>query len=92
MRWGLVPSWAKDIAIGAKMINARSETIAEKPAFREAFAKRREAYREEARTAEGSAADLGNLITRADGSLRHLESICRRARKDLAELGRLLPG
>jgi len=40
-RWGLVPSWAKDIAIGSKMINARSETIAEKPSFRSAFKKRR---------------------------------------------------
>ena len=40
-RWGLVPSWAKDPSIGARMINARSETIAEKPSFRTAFAKRR---------------------------------------------------
>jgi putative SOS response-associated peptidase YedK len=34
MRWGLVPSWAKDMKIGSRMINARSETAAEKPAFR----------------------------------------------------------
>lgn len=40
-RWGLVPSWAKDIAIGSKMINARSETITEKPSFRSAYKKRR---------------------------------------------------
>lgn len=40
-RWGLVPSWAKDPGIGAKMINARSETILEKPAFREAVTSRR---------------------------------------------------
>jgi putative SOS response-associated peptidase YedK len=40
-RWGLVPSWAKDISIGSRMINARSETIADKPAFRKAFATRR---------------------------------------------------
>ena len=41
MRWGLVPSWAKDPSIGNRMINARMETVAEKPAFRQAFAKRR---------------------------------------------------
>jgi len=41
MRWGLVPSWAKDPSIGNRMINARLETAAEKPAFRKAFAERR---------------------------------------------------
>ncbi|WP_461142621.1 SOS response-associated peptidase [Spelaeicoccus albus] len=40
-RWGLVPGWAKDPSVGARMFNARSETIAEKPAYRAAFAKRR---------------------------------------------------
>jgi putative SOS response-associated peptidase YedK len=39
--WGLVPSWAKDPSIGNKLINARMETVAEKPAFRRAFAARR---------------------------------------------------
>lgn len=39
--WGLVPFWAKDISIGNKMINARSESVAEKPSFRNAFKKRR---------------------------------------------------
>jgi putative SOS response-associated peptidase YedK len=41
VRWGLVPSWAKDPSIGNRMINARMETVADKPAFRRAFAKRR---------------------------------------------------
>lgn len=41
VRWGLVPSWAKDPAIGNKMINARLETAATKPAYRRAWAKRR---------------------------------------------------
>jgi putative SOS response-associated peptidase YedK len=41
VRWGLVPFWAKDPRIGGRMINARAETVAEKPAFRRAFAKRR---------------------------------------------------
>lgn len=41
MRWGLVPFWAKDVAIGQRMINARAETVAEKPAYRESFARRR---------------------------------------------------
>lgn len=41
VRWGLVPSWAKDPGIGNRMINARVETVAEKPAYRRAFAARR---------------------------------------------------
>ncbi|GAA2963493.1 SOS response-associated peptidase [Actinokineospora diospyrosa] len=41
MKWGLVPAWAKDASGGAKMINARSETAAEKPAFRKSLAERR---------------------------------------------------
>jgi putative SOS response-associated peptidase YedK len=40
-RWGLVPSWAEDPDIGARMINARSETAPEKPSFRSAFRRRR---------------------------------------------------
>jgi putative SOS response-associated peptidase YedK len=40
-RWGLVPFWADDPSIGSKMLNARSETVADKPAFRAAFRKRR---------------------------------------------------
>ncbi len=41
LRWGLVPFWAKDLKIGAKMINARSETVATKPSFRTPFKRRR---------------------------------------------------
>lgn len=41
MRWGLVPHWAKDPGIGSRLINARSETAATKPAFRDALARRR---------------------------------------------------
>ena len=41
LRWGLIPSWAKQAAIGNRMINARAETVAEKPAFRAAFRHRR---------------------------------------------------
>jgi len=41
MRWGLVPSWSEDPAMGARMINARSETIDQRAAFSEAFARRR---------------------------------------------------
>lgn len=40
-RWGLVPSWADDLAIGSRMFNARAETVATKPSFRSAFAHRR---------------------------------------------------
>lgn len=41
VQWGLVPSWSRDTKIGSRLINARSETITEKPAFRQAAAHRR---------------------------------------------------
>lgn len=57
-RWGLVPSWAKDLRIGSKLINARSESILEKPSFRKAAVKRRalipaEGYYEWQKTEDG---------------------------------------
>lgn len=41
LHWGLIPSWAKDSKLGSKLINARAETVVEKPAFRSAFKHRR---------------------------------------------------
>ncbi len=41
MRWGLIPSWADDVGIGDRLINARAETLTEKPAYRHAFERRR---------------------------------------------------
>ena len=41
LRWGLIPSWAREASVGHRMINARAETVAEKPSFRTAFRKRR---------------------------------------------------
>lgn len=41
MKWGMIPRWAKDLRMGSKLINARMETVAEKPAFRDSFQKRR---------------------------------------------------
>ncbi len=41
LKWGLIPSWAKDARIGYRMLNARSETVASKPSFRQAFKRRR---------------------------------------------------
>jgi putative SOS response-associated peptidase YedK len=79
VRWGLVPSWAKDVSIGSRLINARSETVAEKPAFRRAFARRRcllpaDGYYEwmvlgasEASDRPGKKAKQPYFIHRADG-------------------------
>jgi putative SOS response-associated peptidase YedK len=58
VRWGLVPSWAEDLKMGSRLINARSETVAEKPSFRAAFRRRRcliplDGYYEWRKTTEG---------------------------------------
>ncbi|MGN6132794.1 MAG: SOS response-associated peptidase [Nocardioidaceae bacterium] len=77
VRWGLVPFWAKDPAIGNKMINARMETVHEKPAFRRAFAARRcllpadgyyEWYPTQQRTKAGKPLKQPFFIHPADGS------------------------
>jgi len=41
LRWGLIPGWAKDLTVGDRMINARAETVASKPAYKRSFARRR---------------------------------------------------
>ena len=68
-RWGLIPSWAKEKKIGARTINARSETAAEKPMFRSALTRRRclipvDGFYEWARMAKGK---LPHYIYSADG-------------------------
>jgi putative SOS response-associated peptidase YedK len=76
--WGLVPSWAKDRAIGSRMINARVETIAEKPAFKRAFRVRRcllpadgyfEWYPTSERTRSGRPVKQPFFIRPADGGV-----------------------
>lgn len=78
LRWGLVPSWAKDPKIGSRMINARVETVAEKPAFRKAFASRRcilpadgyyEWYVTEQQTKAGKPVKQPYFIRPADGGV-----------------------
>src|SRR3954467_754355 len=78
LRWGLGPFWAKDPAIGNRMINARMETVGEKPAFRQAFAKRRclipadgyfEWYPTEQKTKSGKPLKQPFFIHPKDGSV-----------------------
>ena len=78
LTWGLVPSWAKDVKIGARMINARVESVAEKPAFRRAFSARRcllpadgfyEWYATDQLDARGKPKKQPFFIHRGDGGL-----------------------
>ena len=78
VRWGLVPFWAKDPSIGNKMINARMETVHEKPAFRRPFASRRcllpadgyfEWYPTEQKTKAGKPVKQPFFIRPADGGV-----------------------
>ena len=73
IRWGLVPSWAKDPSMGGRLINARAETVDSKPAFRKAFARRRcllpaDGYYEwQPAEVDGRTVKQPYYISRADG-------------------------
>lgn len=72
-RWGLVPSWAKDRSIGSRLINARAETVAEKPSFRRSFASRRllvpmDGFYEWMRPPSGRGPKQPVFVHRADGA------------------------
>ena len=74
VRWGLVPSWAKDISIGSRLINARAETVATKPAFRRAFARHRcllpaDGYYEWEKSADPKRPKQPHFIHREDGGV-----------------------
>ncbi len=76
LRWGLVPSWAKDARIGARLINARAETVHEKPAFRRAFVKRR--CLPPGPTAPPSTFDLAQCAVLQGGGEAHLKTVLAR--------------
>ncbi len=72
--WGLVPSWAKDPSIGSRMINARAETLAEKPSFRTALSRRRcllpaDGFYEWQAPAEGASGKTPTYLHRRDSGL-----------------------
>jgi putative SOS response-associated peptidase YedK len=74
VQWGLVPSWAKDRSIGNKLINARGETVSEKPSFRAAFSRRRclvvaDGFYEWQPAAEKGARKQPHWISARDGGL-----------------------
>jgi len=92
MRWGLVPRWAKDPSIGARMINARGETIADKPSFRMAYRRHRcllpaDGFYEWMATGHGeSARKEPQHIGMADASLFGFAGIYERWRSDDGEV------
>lgn len=81
LRWGLVPSWSKDAAGAARMINARVETAAEKPSFRKAMAARRcllpalGYYEWRPEKEDGRAVKQPYFLHRADGDLVHMAGL-----------------
>jgi putative SOS response-associated peptidase YedK len=92
-RWGLVPFWAKDVSIGARLINARIETAHEKPAFRRSFALHRclvpaDGYYEWETTEEGG--KQPHFIRPADGNVLPMAGLYAVWRSPEAPGGRLL--
>ena len=87
-QWGLVPSWAKDPSIGARMINARSETIVEKPSYKNAFKSRRclvpaDGYYEWKKSPQGK---IPHFIGRPDGRTFGMAGIWEHWEKELGVL------
>ena len=81
LRWGLVPSWSKDASGAARMINARVETVTEKPAYRKAMAARRcllpalGYYEWRPETVDGKAVKQPYFLRPDDGSMVHMAGI-----------------
>jgi putative SOS response-associated peptidase YedK len=92
MRWGLVPRWAKDSSIGARMINARGETIAEKPSFQMAYRRHRcllpaDGFYEWRPAESGDTSRREPLhIGMADGALFGIAGLFERWRSDAGEV------
>jgi putative SOS response-associated peptidase YedK len=90
--WGLIPNWAKDPAIGARLINARSESVRDKPAFRDSFAVRRcwvpaDGFYEWVAAHAGPAGSHGRRGGRAAGGRRQAYLIRRQDRRPFAFAG-----
>ena len=83
MRWGLIPFWAKNHSIGSSMINARAETVAEKPSFRDSFRRRRclvlaDGFYEWQRTASPASAPCASPCGRENRSPSRVYGLCGR--------------
>ncbi|QDV66180.1 SOS response-associated peptidase [Crateriforma conspicua] len=87
-RWGLLPPWAKDLSMAARMINARSETVDEKPSFKKAFAQRRclipaDGYIEWKKQTDGKQPFLAH---RHDDAVFAFAGLCERNRQATGDL------